>query len=114
MYVTILIIIFFISICIVRDEFLRSGSYRKIRKRVIFKNGEYNVLQTRIAKRRLKFLQDIFTTLVDTRWRWTLLVFSLSFVLSWLGFAFIWWIISFIHGDFEEMHLPPNQGYNNE
>lgn len=68
------------------------------------------MIQKKIAQRRIRFLQDIFTTLVDSQWRWTLLVFALSFLLSWLAFAVIWWLISFTHGDFEEMHLPPNQG----
>ncbi|XP_067005933.2 ATP-sensitive inward rectifier potassium channel 12 isoform X5 [Anabrus simplex] len=78
---------------------------RKLRKRVVFKNGECNVFQTHISHRRLRYLQDIFTTLVDTQWRWTLLVFALSFILSWLGFATIWWLIAFTHGDLEESHL---------
>ncbi|KAF4522498.1 hypothetical protein B566_EDAN002583 [Ephemera danica] len=87
----------------------RSGGCRKPRRRVVFKNGECNVVQTNISKRRLRYLQDIFTTLVDVQWRWTLLVFALSFVLSWLGFAVIWWLISFSHGDFEHNHLPDQQ-----
>jgi potassium inwardly-rectifying channel subfamily J, other len=76
---------------------------------VVFKNGDCNVIQTNISKRRLRYLQDIFTTLVDVQWRWTLLVFALSFVLSWLGFAVIWWLIAFSHGDLEPNHLPENQ-----
>lgn len=43
--------------------------------------------------------QDIFTTLVDAQWRWTLLVFAMNFLLSWLLFAVIWWLIVFTHGD---------------
>lgn len=53
-------------------------------------------------------LQDIFTTLVDAQWRWTLLVFSMNFLLSWLTFALIWWLIAYSHGDLEP------QNYNNE
>lgn len=68
------------------------------------------MIQKKIAQRRIRFLQDIFTTLVDSQWRWTLMVFALSFVLSWLGFAVIWWLIAFTHGDLEDMHLPPHQG----
>ncbi|XP_063981362.1 uncharacterized protein LOC135164696 isoform X2 [Diachasmimorpha longicaudata] len=90
----------------------RSGPVRKIRRRAVLKNGECNVLQSRISRRSLRFLQDIFTTLVDTQWRWTLLCFSLSFVLSWLGFAVIWWLIAFTHGDFDERHLPGMQELN--
>ncbi|KAK0096457.1 hypothetical protein PV326_005419 [Microctonus aethiopoides] len=91
----------------------RSGPVRKIRRRAVLKNGECNILQSRISRRSLRFLQDIFTTLVDTQWRWTLLCFTLSFVLSWLGFAVIWWLIAFTHGDFDEKHLPPIQAENN-
>lgn len=68
------------------------------------------MLQKRISRRRIRFLQDIFTTLVDSQWRWTLIVFALSFVLSWLFFAVIWWLIAVTHGDLEDAHLPPNQG----
>nr|XP_050856816.1 uncharacterized protein LOC127066758 isoform X3 [Vespula vulgaris] len=91
----------------------RAGPTRKLRRRAVLKNGDCNVLQSRISRRSLRFLQDIFTTLVDTQWRWTLLCFALSFLLSWLGFAVIWWLIAFTHGDFEERHLPPFQVENN-
>ncbi|KAL6446651.1 hypothetical protein ACFW04_001256 [Cataglyphis niger] len=91
----------------------RAGPTRKLRRRAVLKNGDCNVLQSRISRRSLRFLQDIFTTLVDTQWRWTLMCFILSFLLSWLGFAMIWWLIAFTHGDFEERHLPPFQVENN-
>ncbi|XP_026750007.1 G protein-activated inward rectifier potassium channel 3-like isoform X1 [Galleria mellonella] len=80
---------------------------RRVRKRVIFKHGDCNVVQWNVAKRRRRYLQDIFTTLVDAQWRWTLLVFALSFILSWLLFALIWWLIIFTHGD-----LTPQTGSN--
>ncbi|CAD1478535.1 unnamed protein product, partial [Heterotrigona itama] len=82
-------------------------SSRRIRKRVVFKHGDCNVVQGNVAKRRRRYLQDIFTTLVDAQWRWTLLVFSMNFLLSWLGFALIWWLIAYSHGDLD----PGN--YNN-
>nr|ASN63883.1 inward rectifier potassium channel 1 [Nilaparvata lugens] len=76
-------------------------SSRRVRRRVVFKHGDCNVVQGNVAKRRRKYLQDIFTTLVDAQWRWTLLVFAMNFFLSWLGFAIIWWLIVFWHGDLE-------------
>ncbi|XP_076263501.1 G protein-activated inward rectifier potassium channel 3-like isoform X2 [Rhynchophorus ferrugineus] len=80
---------------------------RRIRKRVVFKQGDCNVVQGNVAKRRRKYLQDIFTTLVDAQWRWTLLVFAMNFLLSWLLFALIWWLIVFTHGDLniDELNL---------
>ncbi|XP_037922076.1 G protein-activated inward rectifier potassium channel 3 isoform X3 [Hermetia illucens] len=80
-------------------------SSRRIRKRVIFKQGDCNVVQGNVAKRRRRYLQDIFTTLVDAQWRWTLLIFALSFLLSWTGFGIIWWIIAYAHGDLEYMRM---------
>ncbi|XP_069358667.1 G protein-activated inward rectifier potassium channel 3-like isoform X5 [Maniola hyperantus] len=90
----------------------RHGASRRTRRRAVLKNGECNILKSRISQRRLRFLQDMFTTLVDAQWRWTLLVFTLSFILSWLGFALIWWLIAFTHGDLELDHLPPMQDSN--
>ncbi|XP_054285034.1 G protein-activated inward rectifier potassium channel 3-like isoform X2 [Macrosteles quadrilineatus] len=74
-------------------------SSRRVRRRVVFKHGDCNVVQGKVAKRRRRYLQDIFTTLVDAQWRWTLLVFACSFLLSWLGFAIVWWTIVFLHRD---------------
>ncbi|XP_051171177.1 inward rectifier potassium channel 2-like isoform X1 [Leptopilina boulardi] len=82
-------------------------SSKRLRKRVVFKHGDCNVVQGNVAKRRRRYLQDIFTTLVDAQWRWTLLVFSMNFLLSWLGFALVWWLIVYTHGDLD----PKN--YNN-
>ncbi|CAH2239810.1 jg20743 [Pararge aegeria aegeria] len=95
-----------------RSRSHRHGASRRTRRRAILKNGECNILKSRISQRRLRFLQDMFTTLVDAQWRWTLLVFTLSFILSWLGFALIWWLIAFTHGDLEIDHLPPMQENN--
>lgn len=92
-----------------RNRTLRPGSYKRYRKRAIFKNGDCNVTQAKLGGHRLRFLQDPFTTLVDLQWRWTLLIFTLSFFLSWLGFAVIWWLIAITHLDLEEAHLPALQ-----
>ncbi|KAL7730274.1 hypothetical protein ACLKA6_016532 [Drosophila palustris] len=96
-----------------REELLRYRqtrfSSRRVRKRVVFKHGECNVVQGNVAKRRRRYLQDIFTTLVDAQWRWTLLVFAASFVISWAFFAFIWWTIAFAHNDLEYIHLRNTQ-----
>lgn len=80
----------------VRSSHLRT---RKLRKRIVFKNGDLNIVQERLSKRRRRYLADIVTTLVDIKWRWTLMVFCLSFVLSWLVFGMIWWLILYAHND---------------
>jgi len=62
-----------------------------------------------IKKRRQRYMADIFTTLVDIKWRWNLLNFVPAFMLSWLIFALLWWLICFSHGDFEHYEPPPAQ-----
>ena len=74
---------------------------KRMRRRLVHKNGECNISHANIKKRRQRYLADIFTTLVDIKWRWNLLIFVLAFTLSWLIFALIWWLICFSHGDFD-------------
>ena len=69
-------------------------------QRLVYKNGECNVSRANIKKRRQRYMADIFTTLVDIKWRWNLLNFVLAFILSWMIFALAWWLICFSHGDF--------------
>jgi len=76
----------------------------RIRKRVVLKNGSVNLSPERVEKRSQRYLQDTFTTMVDIQWRWNLLVFSMGFVLSWLGFAVVWYIICYAHGDFDSVN----------
>ncbi|GFR04202.1 ATP-sensitive inward rectifier potassium channel 12 [Trichonephila clavata] len=80
---------------------LTKGLSTRQRKRVIQKNGNVNLSKEHVSKRRQRFLQDIFTTLVDIQWRYNLMVFAMGFLLSWLGFALIWWLICLAHGDFD-------------
>lgn len=48
-----------------------------------------------------RFLQDVFTTMVDLKWQHSLLIFTSAFLCSWMLFAMIWWLVAFAHGDLE-------------
>ena len=76
----------------------------RIKKRVVLKNGNVNLCKEHIDKRSKRYLQDLFTTMVDIQWRWNLLVFAMGFGLSWLGFAVLWWLIAFSHSDFDHLN----------
>lgn len=45
------------------------------------------------------YMTDIFTTLVEVRWRVMFLMFSLSYILSWLFFGLCYWLIAHVNGD---------------
>ncbi|XP_056596392.1 ATP-sensitive inward rectifier potassium channel 11 [Triplophysa dalaica] len=68
--------------------------------RFVAKNGRCNVAHTNIREQG-RFLQDVFTTLVDLKWIHTLFIFTMSFLCSWLLFGMIWWLIAFAHGDLD-------------
>ncbi|XP_045124980.1 G protein-activated inward rectifier potassium channel 3-like [Portunus trituberculatus] len=82
----------------VRSRVLNPGS----RHYIIRRNGDINLTYANLRQRRSRYLQDLYTTLVDVQWRWTLLVFFLGFIISWLCFAFIWYMIIKVHGDDQE------------
>ncbi|XP_066538861.1 ATP-sensitive inward rectifier potassium channel 14 [Hoplias malabaricus] len=72
---------------------------RRPRGRFVGKDGRCNVTFVNMSDRGQRYLTDLFTTCVDIRWRWMLVVFTLSFLLSWLLFGFTFWLIAASHGD---------------
>ncbi|XP_035216344.1 G protein-activated inward rectifier potassium channel 3-like [Stegodyphus dumicola] len=83
---------------------LTRGPSSRHRKRVVLKNGTVNLSKEHVSKRSQRYLQDIFTTLVDIQWRYNLMVFAMGFLLSWLIFSLIWWLICLAHGDFDHIN----------
>ncbi|KAM9807940.1 potassium inwardly rectifying channel subfamily J member 11, like [Neosynchiropus ocellatus] len=73
---------------------------RSQRARFITKTGSCNVAHKNIREQG-RFLQDVFTTMVDLRWQHSLLIFTSAFLCSWMLFAMIWWLLAFAHGDLE-------------
>ncbi|XP_053673771.1 ATP-sensitive inward rectifier potassium channel 11-like [Anopheles nili] len=71
-------------------------------RRVVNKKGEGNVRLAHLPQRSIRFARDIATTLVDEQWRYTLMLFVLSFVGSWIFFAILWYLIAYAHGDLEK------------
>ncbi|XP_032813951.2 ATP-sensitive inward rectifier potassium channel 11-like [Petromyzon marinus] len=82
------------------EEYARLPRYstRPRRARFIEKSGACNVAHKNIREQG-RFLQDVFTTLVDLRWPNTLIVFNMAFLTTWFLFAMLWWLIAFAHGD---------------
>lgn len=87
------------------NSFGRSANMKKIaQRRLFFKNGNINISRSNIDKRRRRYMTDIFTTLIDLKWRYNILVFLLGFFISWTFFACAWYIISYLHGDLDTHH----------
>ncbi|KAJ8355342.1 hypothetical protein AAFF_G00063570, partial [Aldrovandia affinis] len=101
---------------IIPEEFALPGlASRMLRKpvfrdrvnkaRFIAKSGSCNLAHKNIREQG-RFLQDVFTTLVDLKWRFTLVIFTMTFLCSWLLFAMGWWLVAFAHGDLDPNREP--------
>ncbi|XP_056907230.1 potassium inwardly rectifying channel subfamily J member 11, like isoform X2 [Takifugu flavidus] len=76
------------------------GRFKSQRARFITKTGSCNVAHKNIREQG-RFLQDVFTTMVDLKWQHSFLIFTSAFLCSWMLFAMIWWLLAFAHGDLE-------------
>uniref|UniRef100_A0A674ETQ5 G protein-activated inward rectifier potassium channel 1 n=1 Tax=Salmo trutta TaxID=8032 RepID=A0A674ETQ5_SALTR len=77
---------------------------KKKRQRFVDKNGRCNVQHGNLGGETSRYLSDLFTTLVDLKWRWNLFIFILTYTVAWLFMAFMWWIIAYIRGDLHRAH----------
>uniref|UniRef100_A0A2K6VZ69 Uncharacterized protein n=1 Tax=Onchocerca volvulus TaxID=6282 RepID=A0A2K6VZ69_ONCVO len=81
---------------------------KKLKKsRLIAKNGICNVYNTNVPKKDRQYLRDIFTTMIDVKWRYMLVIFAIVFISSWTIFASFYYVISVLHGDIRN-HLKRN------
>eukprot|EP00096_Caligus_rogercresseyi_P010305 TRINITY_DN3706_c0_g1_i1.p1 TRINITY_DN3706_c0_g1~~TRINITY_DN3706_c0_g1_i1.p1 ORF type:complete len:641 (+),score=130.17 TRINITY_DN3706_c0_g1_i1:55-1977(+) len=75
-------------------------------RRVMEKNGTPNIRYKNVSERRRRYISDFYTTLIDSNWSMTLLLFALSFYITWATFAVIYYFICWIHGDFLPENMP--------
>merc|ERR1719167_1064430 len=75
------------------------------KKRVVLKDGLTNVTYKNISKKRRRYISDLYTTLLDSSWTYCVLMFTTSFYGSWILFGGIYYIICFLHGDFNSSDL---------
>lgn len=71
------------------------------RARLIAKRGRVNIFVSNVERRNFLYLSDPFTTLIDCKWYWIFLVFSASFLSSWLIFGSFWWLITWLRDGHE-------------
>lgn len=62
-------------------------------KRLVTKEGIVDIKYVNMPGIKSRFLRDLFHTLMDARWRYNCLLFTLSFIISWVFFGTIWYII---------------------
>lgn len=73
--------------------------------RIVDKSGEKNIKYIEIPKIGYEYLKDFVTTLVEEQWRYTLSILFIAFHTFWIVFAGLWYLQSYMHGDFEVENL---------
>lgn len=76
--------------------------------RFISQQGKCMIRNVNTTQWYFHYMSDILTTCIDLQWRYTILIFVLLYVASWLLFGVIYYIISFVHTDFDYLHLDQN------
>lgn len=71
--------------------------------RIVSKQGHYRVKIETSRKYLLRnYLRDTFTTFVDAKWRWSILIFVSGFLLTWTLFALIYLVCASNKSDKED------------
>ncbi|KAI8783026.1 ATP-sensitive inward rectifier potassium channel 12 [Biomphalaria glabrata] len=71
----------------------------KPRRTLLRKEGQSNIAYRGIQKKKVKFLKDLYVTLLDLKWRWAMLILFLGFFLSYFFFSILYFLMSYTHGD---------------
>ncbi|XP_061607751.1 ATP-sensitive inward rectifier potassium channel 15 [Phyllopteryx taeniolatus] len=73
----------------------------EVRRRIVSKDGHNNVRIDNVEGMVKLYLHDIWTTVVDIKWRYKLTLFASTFILTWFLFGVFFYLISLGNGDFE-------------
>ncbi|NXM74536.1 KCNJ5 protein, partial [Serilophus lunatus] len=71
---------------------------RRQRQRYVTKVGKCQVNLGNIQDKK-RFLSDIFTTIVDLKYRWFLFVFMMCYIVTWVVFGTIYFLDAWVRGD---------------
>ncbi|XP_058645237.1 ATP-sensitive inward rectifier potassium channel 15 [Onychostoma macrolepis] len=69
-------------------------------RRVVSKDGHSNVKIDNVEGMVKLFLHDIWTTVVDMKWRYKITLFASTFITTWFVFGVVFYLIGLRNGDF--------------
>lgn len=74
---------------------------KEVQRRIVSKDGHNNVRIDNVEGMVKLYLHDIWTTVVDMKWRYKLTLFASTFVMTWFIFGVIFYVIGMGNGDME-------------
>ncbi|KAM9299106.1 ATP-sensitive inward rectifier potassium channel 1-like [Gastrophryne carolinensis] len=79
------------------------------RTRLVSKDGRCNIEFDHVQEQsRTLFMADIWTTILDMKWRYKMTIFISAFLGSWFLFGLLWYAVAYFHNDLPEF----GQSYN--
>ncbi|XP_066463340.1 ATP-sensitive inward rectifier potassium channel 1 [Eleutherodactylus coqui] len=86
---------------------LKEGKRR--RARLVSKDGRCNIEFGNVEEQsRVAFLADIWTTVLDLKWRYKMTIFITAFLGSWFLFGLLWYAVAYLHKDLPEFYPSVN------
>lgn len=73
-------------------------SNQQKRQRYVMKDGKCQVNLGYIQEKQ-RFLLDFFTTIVDLKYRWFLVVFSMCYLVTWMTFGTLYFLVAYFRND---------------
>ncbi|KAG8568128.1 hypothetical protein GDO81_013896 [Engystomops pustulosus] len=82
---------------------------KRRRARLVSKDGRCNIEFGNVEEQsRVAFLADIWTTILDLKWRYKMTIFISAFLGSWFLFGLLWYAVAYLHKDLPEFDPPFN------
>ncbi|KAJ3656134.1 hypothetical protein Zmor_015232 [Zophobas morio] len=75
--------------------------------RIMNKRGRLNVYLYKIPEKSIRYVRDLWNTLVNMRWRWLMLTVSLINVIAYFSFAELFLLDAWVSGDFNSLPSEP-------
>ncbi|KAG2469911.1 ATP-sensitive inward rectifier potassium channel 1-like [Polypterus senegalus] len=87
-----------------RKRFAVHLTERKPRRaRLVSKDGHCNIEFGNVEdQNRMAFIMDIWTTILELRWRYKMTIFISAFLGSWFLFGLMWYAVAYLHRDLPE------------
>lgn len=77
------------------------------RSRIVSRDGKVQICLDRVSfGKRQRYWRNPLTTLLNLKWRWIVLVFSISFIITWTLFACVYYAIADAYGDMVHVDDP--------
>ncbi|KAJ7305044.1 hypothetical protein JRQ81_010834 [Phrynocephalus forsythii] len=82
----------------------RLAKHQRQSSRLVSKDGRCNIEFGHVEEEsRFVFLVDIWTTILDLKWRYKMTIFITAFLGSWFLFGLLWYAVAYLHGDLPEL-----------